>query len=68
MNNASKWHNAETDKPKTSAPVLLRVEKDKNPRNVVFILGHYSGYEYYDKAAEITHYDRVTHWIELPNN
>ncbi len=66
MNNVSKWHDAETDKPKTSAPVLLRVEKERDPRNVVFIPGYYSGYEYCDKKVIITHYDRITHWIELP--
>lgn len=73
MNNASKWHDAETDKPKTSAPVLLRVEIDKNPRNVVFMPGYYSGYEYCNERGKVlthecalTHYDRVTHWIELP--
>lgn len=68
MDNENKWHNAATDRPKTSAPVLLRVEKDKNPDNVAFIAGYYSGYEYCDKSVEVTHYDRVTHWIELPNN
>lgn len=60
------WHNAEYDKPSDSRPVELRVEKEKNPDNVLFIEGYFSGYEYCDRKEDITHYDRVTHWRELP--
>ncbi len=66
MDNTTKWHNAELEKPESGKIVLLRVEKDKNPNNVQFISGYHSGYEYCDKNVLITHYDRVTHWIELP--
>lgn len=61
-----KWHNAEYDKPIDSRPVELRVEKEKNPDNVLFTEGYFSGYEYNDRNGEITHLDRVTHWRELP--
>lgn len=60
------WHNAEYDKPSDSRPVELRVEKEKNPDNVLFIEGYFSGYEYCDRKEDITHYDRVTQWRELP--
>lgn len=61
-----RWHNAEYDKPSDSRPVELRVEKEKNPDNVLFTEGYFSGYEYCDRKGDITHYDRVTHWRELP--
>lgn len=61
-----RWHNAEYDKPSNSRPVELRVEKNGNPNNVLFVKGYWSGYEYCDKDVVITHYDRVTHWRELP--
>lgn len=60
------WHNAGYDKPSNGRPVELRVEKYGDPNNVLFIKGYWSGYEYCDNDAGITHYDRVTHWRELP--
>jgi hypothetical protein len=66
MDNTTRWHNANLENSENGKTVLLRVEKDKNPNNVQFIVGYYSGYEYCDKKVLITHYDRVTHWIELP--
>ena len=66
------WHHAAYDKPQSGKRVLLRVEKNKNANNVQFVVGYHSGYEYChnDEAATrhggiITHFDRVTHWIEL---
>lgn len=66
MDNTTKWHNANLEKPGNGKTVLLRVEKYKNPNNVQFIVGYHSGYEYCDKEVLITHYDSVTHWVELP--
>ena len=66
MDSATKWHNAELENPGSGKAVLLRVERYKNPNDVQFVVGYYSGYEYCDKKVFITHYDRVTHWIELP--
>jgi len=62
----NKWHNAELEKPESGKSVLLRVEKERNPNSIEFIEGYYSGFEYCDKDVRITHYDRITHWIELP--
>lgn len=66
MEETNTWHNAGYDKPSNSRPVELRVEKNGNPKNVLFVKGYWSGYEYCDKDVVITHYDRVTHWRELP--
>lgn len=73
MKKTNKWHNAEFEKPQSGQNVLLRVEIGKDPNNVAFIIGYHSGYEYCDRRGKqlthsraITHYDKVTHWIELP--
>lgn len=64
MNETNKWHNADTDKPANESEVLLRVRKDDG--RIIYIIGFYRGYEYGDDNAEITHYDKITHCIELP--
>lgn len=64
MEKTNKWHNAYIDKPANGDEVLLRVHKDDG--RIIYIIGYYRGYEYGDNNAEITHYDDVTHWIELP--
>lgn len=61
-----RWHNAEYDKPSNGRIVELRVEKEKNSDNVLFTEGYYSGYEFCDTNESVTHYDKVTHWRELP--
>lgn len=66
MDNTTKWNDANLEKLESGKRVLLRVEKEGNPNSVEFIAGYHSGYEYCDKKVLITHYDHITHWIELP--
>lgn len=61
-----RWHNADYDKPSDSRLVELRIEKEKNPDNVLFTEGYFSGCEYCDIKGDLTHYDKVTHWREKP--
>lgn len=61
----TEWHNAHTDMPRNGNKVLLRVRKDNG--EILYVEGFYRGYEYGDDNAVITHYDTVTHWVELPD-